>query len=149
MGIMGMIARTKKGFHDTRIKIISGKTAKLQEANLREAELTKAKQEYREARQIRADLRADQQMQVEGEKPSRLKAFGQGVAKHMNESKAKVPSAKHTKVTQPPMVGVPTSNLNQPASTQQGGIFGGQRNIDVGGESGSPFNQPNKAKRLF
>lgn len=146
MGIMGMIAKTKKGFHDTRIKIISGQTAKIQEANLREAELTRAKQEYREARQIRADLRADQLKQVEGEKPSKLKALGQGMAKHMNQ--AKVPSAKHTKVSQPPMVGVPTSNLNQPTSTQQGGIFGGQRNIDVGGERGSPFNQQ-KPKRLF
>lgn len=146
MGIMGMIAKTKKGFHDTRIKIISGKTAKLQEANLREAELTKAKQEYREARQIRADLQADQMKQVEGERPSKLKAFGQGVAKHIN--KAKVPKATQGKVTQPPMVGVPTSVQNQPASTQQGGIFGGQRNIDVGGESGSPFNQQ-KSKRIF
>lgn len=147
MGILGMIAKTKKGFHDTRIKIISGKTAKIQEANLREAELTRAKQEYREARQIKADLRADQMKQVEGEQPSKLKALGQGLQKHMD--KAKVPKATHGKVTQPPMVGVPTSNLNQPASTQQGGIFGGQRNIDVGGETGSPFNQQNKSKRLF
>lgn len=147
MGIFGMIAKTKKGFHDTRIKIIKGQTAKIQESNLREAELTKAKQEYREARQIKADLRADQMKQVEGEQPSRLKAFGQGLSKHMN--KASIPSAKQTKVSQPPMVGVPTSNLKQPASTQQGGIFGGQRDIDVGGETGSPFNQPNKSRRLF
>jgi len=130
MGIIGMIAKTKKGFHDTRLKIISGQTARIQEANLKEAEITKAKQEYREARQIRADLRADQMKPIEGEQPSIIKKMGQGMASHMNKTKK-------------PMIGVPTSTQNQPS-----GIFGGQRNLNVGGETDSPFKHK-KGKDLF
>lgn len=141
MGVFSQIAKTKKAFHDTRLKILSGQTAKIQEAILKEAELTKAKQELREAKQIRADLRADQVKPVEGEQPSKLKKLGQGLASHMNQNKT-------GKGTKPPMVGVQTSVQNQPASTQQGGIFGGQRNIQVGGERDSPFKHK-KGRDLF
>lgn len=147
MGIIGSIAKVKGQFHQTRLKIIQGKTAKLQDANLKEAELTKAKQEYREARQIRADLKADQMKQVEGERPSKLKAFGQGVAHHIN--KAKAPKPQRMRTTKPSMIGVPQNRLKQPSSTSQGGIFGGQRNLDVGGETGSPFNKKEKPRSIF
>lgn len=145
MGVISEIAKIKGKFHKTRLKIISGKTAKLQEANLKEAELIKAKQEYREARQIRADLRADQQLQVKGEQPSKLKALGTGLQKHMNKAKEKKVQVQNAK---PPMVGVPTSVQNQPSSTAQGGIFGGQRNLEVGGERDSPFKHK-KGRDLF
>lgn len=128
MGIFGLIAKTKKGFHDTRIKIIKGQTARIQEKNLAEAEITQHKRELYEAKQIHADLRAEQDRKVEGARTSKLKSLGQGLAKHMNKKESVMPR-----------VGVPVSRVNQPVSTQQGGIFGGQRNIDVGGETESPF----------
>ena len=152
MGIFSMIARRKEAFQKTKeainksqVEIAMGKLQRQEQRNARVAQLSEAKQKLRDARQIEADLKADQMRQVD-KGPSKLKQLGQGLAGHMN--KAKVGSAKRGKLTQPPMVGVPTSVQNQPASTQQGGIFGGQRNLDVGGEKGSPFNQQ-KPKRLF
>jgi len=114
---------------------VQAKTDYYRKVNLAEAQLTKEKQELREAQQIRADLRADQMKQVERQQPSKLKRLGQGMAGHMKKAKAK---------QNRPMIGVPQSRTPTQTGASQGGIFGGQRNLDVGGNSGSPFNIGNR-----
>ena len=129
MGIIGMISKAKARMVAGQGKFISLKNQYYNEMNVHEAELTKKKQELRQSQQINADLRADQQQRVE--KPgqqNKLKNLGKGMSKHMNKGRGKGTP-----------IGVPKSVTNQPVSTQQGGIFGGQRNLDVGGEKESPF----------
>lgn len=139
MNIQEIIAKKKQAFHNARLGIIKRKTAKLQEANIKEAEVTEYKQKLREAEQIRADLKADQMKQVEGAQPSKLQRLGKGMAAHMNKTKAK----KGRKI------GVPRSVETKTTATSQGGIFGGQRNIEVGSMQGSPFVKKDKPKSLF
>jgi len=136
MGVMRMIAKAKGQFHKRRIQVMEGRTAKLQEANLKEAEITKAKAELREAKQIRADLRADQMKKVEGQQPSKLRKLGQGMAAHMN---------KQRQSSRPLDVG---------GTSGKGSPFGGQRNLNVGGDNGGAFSfgptpkaQPKKKKQ--
>jgi len=137
MGVIGMIAGIKAQALKGQGKIVKLKTDYYHATNVAEAELTKQKQELHEAKQIQADLRADQDRKVEGIKPSKIRKLGQGMAKHMNKKQSVMPK-----------VGVPVSQINQPASTKQGGIFGGQRNLDVGGNNESPF-MHKKKRTLF
>lgn len=137
MGILSMIAKRKESFHKTKEAVAQFKTdvavgqlERQRQANLREAKLTKAKQELRDARQIQADLRADQMKQVEGQQPSKLRNLGKGMASHFNKGKGK----------SKPMLGAVQSSGSKGMNTAgQGSPFGGQRNLDVGGGSPGGF----------
>lgn len=133
MGILSMIAKRKESFHKTREAVAQfktdvaiGKIERQQQANLREAKLTQAKQELREAQQINADLRADQMQQVQGQQPSKLKNLGKGMAAHMKKQKPKGGGMRLGAVQSTGSRGLNTSG--------QGSPFGGQRNLDVGGK---------------
>ena len=138
MGIIGMIVKAKERMVKRQGKLLSRKTQYVESMNVHEAELTRKKQELRQAQQIQADLKADQRIKVEQPgQQSKMKNLGKGMASHMSKGKgAGTP------------IGVPKSVSNQPVSTQQRGIFGGQRNLDVGGEKESPFMHKRK-KDLF
>jgi len=127
MGVISLIAGIKAKALQGQGKIVKLKTDYYRQTNLAEADLTDQKRQLLEAKQIQADFRAEQNKQVEGVAPNKLKNLGKGMAKQMNKGKKKSV-----------MIGVPNSVQNQPVATRQGGIFGGQRNLDVGGNS-SPF----------
>ena len=118
MGVMGMIAKAKGQFHNKRLSVMEGKTAKLQEANIKEAQVTDAKRKLREAQQIKADLRADQMKRVEKAptQPSKFRKLAKGMASHMNKQKQ--------------------SGKGLAVGGSGGSPFGGQRNLNVGGEGG-------------
>jgi len=121
MGVLGMIAKAKGQFHNKRIQVMEGRTSRLHEANLKTAEITKAKQELREAEQIKADLRADQMKKVEGKQPSKLRQMAKGMASHMNKQKQS------------------GRGLDVGGSSGKGSPFQAQRNLAVGGDNGGAF----------
>lgn len=132
MGVMSLIAGAKQKFHERRMDVLQHKTDKIRKANLKEAELTKAKQQLREAEQIREDLRADQMKQVEKSprQPSKLAVIGKNMAKHIKAQKAKTGGLK---------IGAPMSSGSKGLNMQgRGSPFGGSGNLQVGG-SGPQF----------
>lgn len=136
MGVIDLIAETKSAYLRGQGKLVQAQAELSQKVNLAEAELTRQKQELREAQQIRADLRQDRMKGVEGQQPSKFKKLGQGMAAHMNKNKSR----------SPPRVGVPKSSGSRGFNTAgKSSPFGGTRNIDVGG-TGSPFNPQQKPK---
>lgn len=141
MGIFGMIARKKAQFQDATVqvrkRVILRRAEKVQQDNIRQAELTAARQELQQAEIINKDLRAEAPRG-----PNKLMTLGQNMAQHMEKGKKQyAPKRK-------PRVGaIPSSGSRGFESSGQGSPFGGQRNLDVGAEKGSPFNQ--KPRRIL
>jgi hypothetical protein len=135
MSIMGMISKAKEKFHQRQMDVVQHKTAKIREQNLKDAELTQAKQELREAQQIREDLRADRMQQIEKGPPSKLATIGKNMARTIKEHKAKVEKRGGGL-----RIGAPQSTGSRGLELGvRGDPFGGTRNLDVGG--GSPFSK--------
>lgn len=139
---MSLIAGAKQKFHERRMDVVQHKTDKIRKANLKEAELTKAKQELREAQQIREDLRAEQMKQVEKapRQPSKLAIVGKNMAKHIKAHKAKTGGLK---------LGAPQSSGSRGLDMSgKGNPFGGSGGLQVGG-SGPQFGkaEPPKPKQ--
>jgi len=151
MGILSIIKERKEQFQNATVQrrkqVLMRRTEKIQSDNLRQAELTEARQKLAEAQQINQDLRGASPVQ-----PSGLKKFGVGLKNVIDKQKAKKKgksiAEKVAGSSKGKKVAMPVSSGSQ-GSTSQGGIFGGQRPIDVGGSGGgSPFNQGGKGFQL-
>ena len=152
MGILNLIREKKEAFQNATVQrrkqVLMRRTEKIQADNIRQAELTEARQKLSEAQQINADLRGASPV------PSRLQKFGSGVKNALEKHKAnkKVQSIAE-KVAggqkQTMKVAMPVSSGSQGGTGgSQGSIFGGQRNIEVGQSKGSPFNTGGKGLKF-
>lgn len=130
MGVLGFIAQKKAQFQDATVerrkKVILKKTAKLQEANVREGTVLEAKQKLQEAEQINKDLR-------EAQGPSKLQNLGKGIKRTIEKGKQ---ARSKFRASAPPSSGSRGLGMG---GTPGGSVFGGQRDIDVGGKSGGGF----------
>lgn len=130
MGVLSMIEGAKAKFHQRRMDVLQHKTEKIQQENLKQAEITKKKQELREAQQIKEDLRAEQMKTVERAGPTRMQRFGKGLSKTIEKAK------KQTKGFKGLSVGAPQSSGSK--GLQMGGngrdVFGGTSGLNTGGK---------------
>ncbi len=138
MGVLGYISRRKAQFQDytveKRRQMILKKTEKVQQENIRQAEITEAKQKLHEAQTIQQDLR-----QAQG--PSSIQKFGQGIKRTIDAGKkAKV---KIRATGRGPRAGIIPSTGGRPLEVGRGYPFGGTRPLDVGG-SGFQFGKQKK-----
>jgi len=122
MGILGLIQQEKAKFFSRRLdrdkSRIAHETARLEEVRTREAELAKANAQKAQLSQDVSRLKAFNK-KVQG--PSKVQKFAKGLAKVMDESKAR--------------------------SAKRGNVFGGSgsSNKDIfGGGSSSPFGGSSK-----
>jgi hypothetical protein len=140
MGIFATIQAKKDQFHNATVEIrkkaILKEAEKVRADNLRQNELLKARQELESAKIINQDLRAGSP-----QGPSKLAVFGKNLKAHMDKQK--------TKNKDRPTLGVPIAQGPSQTGASQGGVFGGQRNLDVGGTGMSPFNKRDKPKNIF
>jgi hypothetical protein len=157
MGIFGMINAKKEQFRNATVemrkKAILRKAERVENDNVRENDLAVARQRLDTAQTINQDLKGSAPL-----KPNKLQTFGSNLKKHMDKNKT---SSKKTKK----MIGTSTAGNVGGSSTSQGGIFGGARNLEVGGGSsggdrfggqrnlefggggGSPFNSNPRNKK--
>lgn len=87
MGVLSKIARRKESFHKTKealsqfkTDVALGRMERQQKANIREAEVLKAKQDLRESQKTAQDIRTAQG-------PSNVQKFGQGLANVVNKGR--------------------------------------------------------------
>lgn len=139
MSIMNYIRKQKEGFqYFKHSRALQREKAILEEAKLqriRAAELARAKQERVRAQ---TDTQRIEEFNARHTKPSKLQSFGQGLARVMNEQKAR--SAKRSFAK------------SRPASGRRAGgtlsrINEGSRGVEFGGSGSggsSPFSTPSR-----
>ena len=135
MSIMQLIQKKKEQFRNASIEIRKQQaikeTEKLRAERLRQGELAKVEAQRLQARQ---DVDRITAFNEKARGPSKLKKFGQGVAKVMNKGKTGMSEAKQARYMKGIQFGAPASTGSKGLDTVgRGSPFGGQRNIDVGG----------------